>query len=202
MYVKVCGLSTVESVRAAVEAGADAIGVVHALGSPRHVERDVAREVVAAAGCSVDTVLVVAHLLPDEAARLALDLGVSVLQLHGSYSRADFEVACSIFPRVWRATSLAHDPDLHVGAWGEELLLLDAPNAGSGQQWDVGALANNRPDGRWILAGGLNPGNVAKAIEAAQPWGVDVSSGVESTPGVKDLEKIAEFVHQARSTGL
>lgn len=201
MYVKVCGLSTAESVRVAVEAGADAIGVVHALGSPRHLEPAQAREVLAAAGCSVDTVLVVAKTPADEAARLALDLGVSVLQLHGQYSVADFRRAREIFPRIWRATSLAENPDLHVGAQGEELILLDAPKAGSGERWDLNALVENHPDGRWLLAGGLTPDNVAQAIATASPWGVDVSSGVESAPGVKDLAKIRQFVANARTAG-
>lgn len=199
MYVKVCGLSTPESARVAVAAGADAIGIVHALGSPRHVELEQAREVLAAAGCSVDTVLVVAKLPADDAARLALDLGVSVLQLHGKYSRSDFAAAREIFPRVWRATSLAEDPDLMVGSWGEEYLLLDAPRAGSGERWDLTQLVENKPDGRWILAGGLNPDNVADAISQSQPFGVDVSSGVESAPGVKDLAKIRAFVENARN---
>lgn len=199
MYVKVCGLSTTPSVHAAIDAGVDAIGVVHAPGSPRHLEPEQAREVLTTAGCSVDTVLVVAKIPADEAARLALDLGVSVLQLHGRYSSEDFRVARTIFPRVWRATSLADKPDLHVGAEGEEILLLDAPTAGSGERWDVTQLVGNRPDGRWLLAGGLNPDNVAEAITAAQPWGVDVSSGVESAPGVKDLDKIRAFVRNARA---
>ncbi len=199
MYVKVCGLSTAESVRTAIDAGADAIGVVHALGSPRHLEPEQAREVLAAAGCSVDTVLVVATMLADDAARLALDLGVSALQLHGKYTAADFQSAGRIFPRIWRATSLAEDPNVHVGAYGEELLLLDAPHAGSGERWDVSQLVDNRPDGKWLLAGGLNPDNVADAITAAQPWGVDVSSGVESAPGIKDLDKIRSFVANART---
>jgi phosphoribosylanthranilate isomerase len=199
MYVKVCGLSTVESVRTAIDAGVDAIGVVHAPGSPRHLEPDRAREVLAAAGCSVDTVLVVAKMPADDAARLALDLGVSALQLHGRYTASDFQSAGRVFPRIWRATSLAQDPDLHVGAHGEELLLLDAPNAGSGERWDVSRLVGNRPDGKWLLAGGLNPDNVADAIAAAQPWGVDVSSGVESAPGIKDLDKIRSFVTNARA---
>lgn len=199
MYVKVCGLSTAESVRVAIDAGADAIGIVHAQGSPRHLEPEQAREVLAAAGCEVDTVLVVAKIPATDAARMALNLGVSVLQLHGSYTEQDFAKARTIFPRIWRATSLANNPDLTVGAWGEDLLLLDAPKAGSGERWDLTQLVANKPDGRWLLAGGLNPDNVADAISQARPYGVDVSSGVESAPGIKDLDKIRSFVTNARN---
>lgn len=199
MYVKVCGLKSAEMVEVAIEAGADAIGVVHAPGSPRHVEMAEAREVVAAAGCScVDTVLVIATTPVAEAVTLAEEIGVAVLQLHGNYTAEDFVYATSHFSRVWRATSLQKNPDLHVGAQGEELILLDAPKAGGGETWDLSALVASHPDGKWLLAGGLSPDNVAEAIEVAQPWGVDVSSGVESARGVKDAELIRRFVARAR----
>lgn len=203
LYVKVCGLKTAESVAAAIGAGADAVGFVHAPGSPRHLEPAQIRPLLAAAAeaagnTRVDTVLVVRSLISDDAARLALDLGMSVLQLHGDYSKQDFERAEAIFPRVWRATSLAARPDLTVGAWGEEMLLLDAPKAGSGERWDLGTIVENQPKGPWLLAGGLTPDNVAEAIATAHPTGVDVSSGVESALGVKDLAKIREFVRNAR----
>lgn len=201
MYVKVCGLKSAEAARVAIESGADAIGVVHAQGSPRHLEPDAARAVIDAARDAVDTVLVVATVPVAEAVALALELGVAVLQLHGNYTAADFALASSTFPRVWRATSLTKHPDLHVGAQGEELILLDAPRAGGGETWDLGALAGSRPDGKWLLAGGLTPGNVEEAITIARPWGVDVSSGVESAPGEKDLELIRQFVARARGVG-
>ncbi|WP_029068703.1 phosphoribosylanthranilate isomerase [Jonesia quinghaiensis] len=201
MFVKVCGLSTPESVAAAVEAQVDAVGFVHALGSSRHLDADAIRALVATVECRVDTVLVVAKIPAVAAAHLACDTGVSVLQLHGSYTQADFEAAQQVFPRLWRATSLEAAPDVTVGAFGEEMLLLDAPRAGSGERWDVTALADRNLDGRWLLAGGLTPDNVAESIAAAKPWGVDVSSGVESAPGVKDLAKIRDFVAAARAAG-
>lgn len=199
MFVKVCGLSTPESVRAAVDAGADAIGVVISPRSPRHVDADTARAVIAAAGDAVQTVLVVNDLPAPDAARLAVELGVTTLQLHGTYSREDFAEAAAIFPRLWRATSLRHDPAPVSGSHGEELLLLDAPKPGGGTTWDLSALDAARPEGRWLLAGGLTPENVAEAVAQARPWGVDVSSGVESAPGVKDLDKIRAFVAAAKA---
>ncbi|UUZ61373.1 phosphoribosylanthranilate isomerase [Nocardioides sp. B-3] len=201
MFVKVCGLDTVESARVAVDAGADAIGVVISDGSPRNLSVEVATEIVDAVRADVQTVLVVSDLPAAQAAETALRIGVSVLQLHGGYTSEEFAQARRTFERVWRATSLGDDTDLHVGARGEELLLLDAPRAGSGQRWDLSNPASRRPDGRWLLAGGLAPDNVAEAVRLATPRGVDVSSGVERTRGVKDHDAIRAFVAAARSVG-
>lgn len=200
MYVKVCGLDTTLSARVAVEAGADAIGVVMAEGSPRNLDVETAAAIVDAVRADVDTVLVVKDVPVRDAVDLAVRVGVDVLQLHGSYTRTDFAEARQRLERVWRATALDDDTDLHVGAWGEELMLLDAPRAGSGERWDLGSLADRRPDGRWLLAGGLDPDNVADAVRQASPWGVDVSSGVEGARGVKDHDAIRAFVAAARST--
>lgn len=199
MLVKVCGLDTVESARVAVEAGADAIGVVIAQGSPRNLSVEAAAEIVRAVRADVETVLVVRDMPATQAAETATSIGASILQLHGGYTRDDFSQARGLFGRVWRATSLSDDTDLHVGAWGEELLLLDAPQAGSGHRWDLGSLVTRRPDGPWLLAGGLAPDNVAEAVRLAAPAGVDVSSGVERARGVKDHDAIRAFVAAARS---
>lgn len=212
MFVKVCGLDSAANARIALEAGADAIGLVMSPRSPRHLEFEAAAEIVTAvrnsqvsgdgapARHAVETVLVVREMDAVEAGQIAGQLGVDVLQLHGGrYGRDDFARARTAFPKIWRATSLADNPDLRVGAWGEERLLLDAQQAGSGERWDLSALTDRRPEGEWLLAGGLTPTNVAEAIDTARPWGVDVSSGVESSPGVKDPELIRAFVAAARA---
>ncbi|GAA2377866.1 phosphoribosylanthranilate isomerase [Gordonia sp. PS3] len=204
MYVKVCGLTSEDAVGAAVSAGADAIGVVMNETSPRAVDRDRARAVVragrSAGGPGLDIVLVVNDKPAVDAAALAVDLGFDVLQLHGRrYGEADFRAAAEGIGRIWRATSLVHEPPLTVGAYGEERLLLDAPKPGSGERWDLSMLTDRGLSGQWLLAGGLTPDNVADAIAQAHPWGVDVSSGVESAPGVKDLAAISRFVEAAKS---
>lgn len=200
VFVKVCGLRDIEIAQVAVEAGADAIGVVISPKSPRHVDEGTAARIVASVPQGVATVLVTAELEAAEAAAVAERIGATVLQLHGRYTRDEFDAARAVFPRLWRATSLERDTPLEVGAWGEEMLLLDAPKPGSGERWDLTPLVARRPSGRWLLAGGLNPDNVAEAIAAAQPYGVDVSSGVESTPGVKDPAKVRAFVRAAHAT--
>jgi phosphoribosylanthranilate isomerase len=199
VYVKVCGLTSVQDARVAIDAGADAIGMVMSVGSPRHLTVQAAAQLTDAVRDAADTVLVVAGLPAAEAAAVAERLGVHVLQLHGpAYTRADFDTARTRVGRVWRAIALADDLDQEAGTWGEELLILDAPQPGSGVRWDLSQLESRRPAGRWLLAGGLSPDNVAAAIATARPFGVDVSSGVESSPGVKDRDKIRAFVAQAR----
>ncbi len=201
MYVKICGISDPSMARFAVDRGADAVGVVMSERSPRHAAPAVARSVVAAAhdaAASTDTVLVVREMPAAEAAATALRLGFDVLQLHGKYSAADFAAALEIIPRVWRATSLATEPDVRAGDLGEELLLLDGAAAGSGETWDLSTIDRARIGDRWLLAGGLDPRTVGPAVDLARPWGVDVSSGVESSPGLKDRDLIARFLVAAR----
>lgn len=200
MYVKICGLRDPQHARAAVAAGAHAVGVVMNRTSARRATDDEARAVIAAVDGRADTVLVVNDLPAAEAAATAHRLGFDVLQLHGpAYGPDDFAGALEATPRVWRATSLDHDPPLMTGAWGEEMLLLDSPDAGSGDRWDLSSLAGAAPAGKWLLAGGLSPDNVADAVRSARPWGVDVSSGVEVARGVKDEKLITAFVHAAMS---
>ncbi|GAA4666010.1 phosphoribosylanthranilate isomerase [Gordonia humi] len=201
MYVKVCGLTDPATVDVAVDAGADAIGVVMNRTSSRAVDADVARSIVERAAGRIDAVLVVNDMPAADAARIAADLGFAVVQLHGAYTADDFAAAARIHPRLWRATSLANDPPLQVGAYGEQFLLLDAPKPGSGRTWDLSSLADAGVTGHWLLAGGLNPSNVADAIAQAAPWGVDTSSGVEASPGVKDHAKVRDFIVAAKAAG-
>ncbi|MEP7025282.1 MAG: phosphoribosylanthranilate isomerase, partial [Actinomycetota bacterium] len=182
MFVKVCGLRTVADVAAAVAAGADAIGFVFA-DSPRQVTAGTARQLAAEVPPHVLTVGVFRNIAPAAAGRIATDAGVGAVQLHGPYLRDAFAELATLPVRLIRATALADDSELRAGAYGEDMLLLDSPVPGSGQTWDLSALGPAAPQGRWLLAGGLTPANVAAAIAEARPWGVDVSSGVESSRG-------------------
>ncbi|MCS5716288.1 phosphoribosylanthranilate isomerase [Herbiconiux sp. CPCC 205716] len=195
LVVKVCGLRTEAAIDTAVAAGADAVGFVIAAGSPRHLDGDTARRLVEHTAGRATTVLVTKGISPEKAAEAAHAAGVDVLQVHG-FDRREVGRASALFARVWRATSLDADD---LGSWGEELLLIDSPRPGSGERWDLGALRERRPEGPWLLAGGLDPSNVAQAVAEAAPDGVDVSSGVESAPGVKDHALIERFVAEARS---
>ncbi|MGA4988238.1 phosphoribosylanthranilate isomerase [Nonomuraea bangladeshensis] len=197
MYVKICGLSEPAHVAAAVEAGADAIGFVMTR-SPRRVTPERAAELAAAVPGHVLTVGVFRGEDPETVRAAALTSGVRAIQLHGRHPHADFLALRDLGPTLVRAVD--SEADLRCGAYDEDLLLVDAPHAGSGQPWDWAAV-RGRPSGRWLLAGGLSPDNVAEAIAAADPWGVDVSSGVETAPGVKDPALIEAFLKAVRSAG-
>ncbi|MFI6179631.1 phosphoribosylanthranilate isomerase [Nonomuraea sp. NPDC051191] len=193
MYVKICGLSEPEHVEAAVEAGADAIGFVLTR-SPRRVTPERAAELAAAIPAHVLTVGVFRGEAPETVRAAALASGVRAVQLHGNHPHADFTALKDLGRPLVRAVDAA--ADLRCGAHDEDLLIVDAPRPGSGEPWDWAAV-RGRPSGRWMLAGGLDPSNVAEAVEAAGPWGVDVSSGVETAPGVKDSALIRAFLRAA-----
>ena len=185
--------------RFAVDQGADAIGIVMSIPSPRNVTPGTAQQIVDEVGEDAVTALVIREMPVTDAVTLAQQLGVDVLQMHGhGYEARDFHIATTQLPRVWRATSLETEPGLRAGEYGEELLLLDGARAGAGEQWDLGRLDRSVVGDRWLLAGGLSPASVEDAVRTARPWGVDVSSGVESAPGVKSRELIADFIHAVR----
>lgn len=195
--MKICGLREPEHVAAAVGAGADAIGLVMTR-SPRRITPERAAELAALVPERVLTVGVFRGEDPETVRAAALASGVRAVQLHGNHPHADFTALKDLGVRLVRAVDA--QADLRCGAYDEDLLLVDAPHAGSGLPWDWAAV-RGRPSGRWMLAGGLAPGNVREAIEAAEPWGVDVSSGVESAPGVKDPGLIEAFLREVRRSG-
>lgn len=194
VYVKICGLSEPEHVIAAVEAGADAVGFVLTR-SPRQITPERAAELGALVPEHVLTVGVFRGEDPPAVREAALASGVRAVQLHGRHPHGDFTALKDLGVRLVRAVDA--QADLRCGAFDEDLLIVDAPQAGSGLPWDWAAV-RGRASGRWMLAGGLDPANVGEAVAAADPWGVDVSSGVETAPGVKDSTLIRAFLKAAR----
>jgi len=190
VFVKICGLRTVPDVECAIASGADAIGLVFA-SSPRRVSIEQAAPLVAAASGRVQ---VVAVFRQPEAGLLArvLALGIRVVQADAAWSA----------PTSGWIPALSDGPDLAKQAdrLDEPVMLIDGPRGGGlgvqGQLRRVAAIAARR---KVILAGGLHPGNIVQSIRLVGPYGVDVSSGVESAPGVKDHLKIKAFVSAVRS---
>ncbi|MCD4849376.1 phosphoribosylanthranilate isomerase [Arthrobacter sp. AK01] len=198
MFVKVCGLSTPESVREAVDAGADAVGFVLTT-SPREVSPEQVRILLPLVPPGVQAVGVFRHEAAADAVAIARDAGLGWVQLHGHRTANDVKTVHDAGMRLIRAVTMGAARD-EFADLGEEVFLIDAAVPGSGESWDYASVREKGLDGReWLLAGGLEPGNVAFAAAVAGAWGVDVSSGVEASRGVKDLAKIRAFVHAAKA---
>jgi phosphoribosylanthranilate isomerase len=198
MFVKVCGLSTPESVRVAVEAGADAVGFV-LTASPRVVSPSQAAALLAEVPDRVSPIGVFRDEPVADAVAIARAAGLEWIQLHGRRSRADVATVHDAGMKLVRAVTMGAAAE-ELEDWGEDLLLIDSAVPGSGEAWDYESVAALPVlQGRkWLLAGGLDAANVAQASAAAHAWGVDVSSGVEASRGVKDLAKVSAFVHAAK----
>jgi len=199
MFVKVCGLSTPESVREAVDAGADAVGFV-LTASPRVVSPSQVASLLSGVPKGVSPIAVFRDEPVADAIAIARAAGLEWIQLHGTRTRADVATVHDAGMKLVRAITMGAGAD-EFEDWGEDLLLIDASVPGSGESWDYGSVAALPAlKGRnWLLAGGLDAANVAGASAAAHAWGVDVSSGVEISRGVKDPAKIRAFVHAAKA---
>ena len=198
MFVKVCGLSTPESVREAVDAGADAVGFV-LTASPRAVSPSQAARLKADIPDGVVAVGVFRHEPVADAVTIARAAGLEWIQLHGDLTPEDVATVHDAGMKLFRAVTMAATADAFAD-WGEELLLIDAAVPGSGETWDYASMVDvtELQDRKWLLAGGLSPENVSRAAAASGAWGVDVSSGVEASRGVKDLAKIRAFIEAAK----
>jgi phosphoribosylanthranilate isomerase len=201
-WVKICGLSTPETVDAAVEAGADAVGFVLAEGSPRTVDAATVRELAGRVPQGVEAVGVFRGQEIGRVIELARASGLTTVQLHGDESPADVADAHAAGLRVLRAvdvaTYAAESEEARV-AFAEDALLIDAVTPGAGATFDATPLLAAPPHREWVLAGGLDPENVAARVAELRPAGVDVSSGVESSRGVKSVPLIRAFVAAARA---
>jgi phosphoribosylanthranilate isomerase len=198
MFVKVCGLSTAESVRVAVEAGADAVGFV-LTASPRVVSPSQVNTLLADVPAGVAAVGVFRNEPVADAIAIARAAGLEWIQLHADLTPEDVATVHAAGMKLVRAVTMAATADAFAD-WGEELLLIDAAVPGSGEAWDYASMVDvtELQDRNWLLAGGLDPDTVAHAAAASGAWGVDVSSGVEASRGVKDLDKIRAFVKAAK----
>ncbi|WP_207797188.1 phosphoribosylanthranilate isomerase [Arthrobacter glacialis] len=202
MYIKICGLQTVETVAAAVEAGANAVGFIFAPGSPRTITAALAATLVSSVPEGIETVGVFRDQPLDEVLATSREAQLTTVQLHGNEPLAHVTRLHAAGFRTLRAFSVAAYNALNPEdkrAWKSERILLDAVEPGAGETFDSSELAQGAPQGFWLLAGGLNPSNVASLVGALHPHGVDVSSGVESSRGVKDSMLIRDFIQAARS---
>jgi phosphoribosylanthranilate isomerase len=211
LLVKICGLSTRETLDAALEAGADMVGFVFFSPSPRHLSLDTAREL--AKGVKQRAIKVVLTVDADDATLEGIveALAPDILQLHGHETPARVSGIKRKFGRevmkalpVERASDLATLPD-YAGV--ADRILFDArPPKGATRPGGLGAafdwqlLKNLEIKLPFMVSGGLHADNVAEAVRVTRAGGVDVSSGVERAPGVKDVEMIRAFIRAARAS--
>lgn len=204
MFIKICGLSTPETVQAAVRAGADAVGFVLATGYARTVSPAQVAQLLPLVPSHVETVGVFRNQPVDVVLDHARRAGVGTVQLHGEETRSEVEAARSAGFEVLRAFSAEAFTALGAADrefWAQRRILLDAVRPGEGVPFDPALLSEGRPEGPWLLAGGLRAGNVADLVGQLAPTGVDVSSGVEVRRGVKSARLIEEFIAVARASG-
>ena len=208
--VKICGLSTALTLKAALDAGADMVGLVFFERSPRFVRLDQARDLAAQARGRAKIVALTVDPDDKALAEIIEAVGPDMLQLHGAETpRRVGEIKRAFGLPAMKALGVAEASDFakaHDYEDAADWLLIDAkPPKGATRPGGNGApfdwslardFATRRP---WLLSGGLEPANVGEAIRLSGARGVDVSSGVEGVPGVKDIEKIRTFVAAARA---
>ena len=202
--IKLCGMTREADVRLACELGADAIGLIFAERSPRRLDLVRALALRETVPASVSAVALVMDDPADVVAAIVERVRPDVLQFHGG----EDDAFCASFGLPFlkalpmRGMVAEAVPTLLARYPSAAGFVLDghAPGAmgGSGERFDWNLLGHDRPRRPWLLAGGLDAGNVGEAIRIARPWGVDVASGIEATPGVKDPSKMRAFVAAVR----
>ena len=204
MRVKFCGITNLDDGRQAARLGAWAIGLNHHPESPRFCEPQVAAEIGAALKRQLEVVGVFVNPTLGQLAAAAEDEALTMIQLHGDEGPAFCqEAARRTGCKVINALRVRSGADIRVAeAYRTDFHLLDAhqpgTSGGTGETFDWELLAGRRSDVPLILAGGLTPENVADGVVAARPFAVDVATGVEAEPGVKDHALMAKFVESAQ----
>ena len=195
IQVKICGICDSDGARSAIEAGADLLGF-HFCSSDRCVTPEEARAIVDGLSLRPTIVGVFIDQDPDEVRQIAEFVGLDLLQLHGS-EPAGYDAGRPVM-KVLKVKD-GQIPD--AGAWPNPIML-DSWSAdqrgGTGQTWDWESARELLATRHVFIAGGLQPGNVSKVVSTFKPYGVDVSSGVESAVRVKDADKVRAFVHAVR----
>lgn len=209
VIVKICGIKTPDMLETAIDAGADMVGFMHFLRSPRHVSIEEVASLISEARGRVQTCVVLVN--PDNScvAEVAA-LGPDWIQLHGPETPHRVEaIRAEAGVEIMKALPIGNGEDVaHVAAFAgiADRILLDAKPpkgadrpGGLGERFDWSLLKALDPALDFMLSGGLTPDNVAAAIKTVRPFGVDVSSGVETAPGVKNARLIEAFIRNARA---
>ena len=210
--IKICGLTRGDEAVACLEAGADLIGLNFHSGSPRYVGVDQAEEILTTVGRPDQVVGVFVDRSPAEVAVIARALGLTTIQLHGDEPPEDVVALAEYW--IIRAFRLGTESDVSLmqrylqrcqdlGRLPDAVLVdasVSGHHGGTGTRIAPGILSLVPQLPRLVLAGGIQPANVAELVVRHRPWMVDVASGVESSPGRKDLQKVSELIRRVRNT--
>lgn len=201
--IKICGITRLEDALCAAASGADAVGFIFHPASPRYITPERARAIIAELPQGIATVGVFVNPSKEVVERTVEACGIDLIQLHGDESPA----YCRLFPpeRVIKAVSPKTPQELRaLDAYQVRALLMDVRDAGryggTGKRSDWNLAAKIREKRPLILAGGLDPGNIEAALAAVAPQAVDINSGCESAPGIKDHARIRRIVTLIRDT--
>lgn len=211
-WIKICGITNLEDAKVAAEAGADALGFVFYEKSPRNVSPDTAFEISRHLSGRIERVGVFVNQNEDVLCDVGDDAALTAIQMHGDNEDphvADLVVARRPLKVLVGVSMHRPNPEGWASTFESKnvfAFLADSGSAsklgGTGETFDwqesVKALDKLKGLGRLVLAGGLNPENVGEAIRIIRPWGVDVSTGVEVSPGKKDPEKVRAFIQAVR----
>lgn len=197
--VKICGITSLNDALACVKYGADAVGFILYNKSPRYITPDRIVHIIKRLPPFIATVGVFVNEDPDIIKDILRQTGLDIVQLHGD----ETPDICEMFPRVIKAFRVRDHADIEdISSYRASAFLLDtySKNAfgGTGMSFDWDVVDDAKRFGNVIVAGGLTPENVSDVIMQVSPYGVDVSSGVEVSPGVKDHVKIREFIAEAK----
>ena len=198
MFVKICGITRLQDALCAVEHGADAIGFIFAE-SKRKVSISIVSEIVEQLPKNFLTIGVFRDQNPQQIIETIHEAGLVGAQLHGQESVQEVAEVASVIKFIVKSVVAGSVDAKNADQFATEMIMVDSANPGSGTNYDLNLLRELPPNVRLILSGGLTVSNVVSSIRTASPWGVDVSSGVESTPGIKDYSKIRDFIANARA---
>jgi phosphoribosylanthranilate isomerase len=200
MLIKICGITNLEDAQRAVDLGANALGFVFVPSSPRYIIPEKAISIISRLPSSVQKVGVFVNEQPSVIASIIEQTGITCLQFHGDETPENLQ---GYTLPVWKAFRVTSTFDVAVvGRYSADAYLLDTFSSrtygGTGKTFDWRIAAQAKQYGKIILSGGLNPQNVVDAVCTVQPFGIDVNSGVEASPGKKDAAKLKKLFDEVR----
>lgn len=198
MFIKICGITNEDDALLAVALGADAVGFVFAP-SPRQMAAQKVFDITRRLPPEILTVGVFRDEHPSRVVEIVQRSGVKVAQLHGHESPEDVAIVAKNVHWVIKAVTAGSVDARRADLFAADMIMVDAVAPGAGQIFDWNLLSEMPLVNKLILAGGLTAQNVAAGIQSAQPWGVDVSTGVEVSPGKKDALLMKRFIDAVRA---